>query len=147
MFLYCLNGTFYPFLSRRAFSTMFLIIYIPFFLLFMRSCLLTPASHYSENRGSVFESYEGELDTFDISESARVFRMVSFHWNRTCADIFVERYFPIDCLSYRNLNFKIEIAGCLTRSGASLYSISCSWLLEKFFPTFFYPDICGMKHP
>ncbi|XP_078348034.1 uncharacterized protein LOC144633117 [Oculina patagonica] len=54
---------------------MFLSIYIPFFLLFLRFCLLTPALQYSENCGSVFESYEDyalfdhTFDTFHVSDA------------------------------------------------------------------------------
>lgn len=48
------------FVTPQDISTMFLSIYIPFVLLFMKSSLLTPAPKYSQNCPSVFESYEGE---------------------------------------------------------------------------------------
>ena len=52
---------------------MFLGMYIPFFLLFLRSCLLTPAPQHSDSCATVFESYEGELDKSDILETAESF--------------------------------------------------------------------------
>ncbi|KAJ7340135.1 hypothetical protein OS493_002861 [Desmophyllum pertusum] len=59
-----------------TFSQMFLTVYIPFFLAFLGSCLLTPASQNSENCGEGVESSDdyalfGHIfDTLHVSDDS-----------------------------------------------------------------------------